>query len=276
LLGLKAGAAVARGDLEVLEQAANSNTTLRGAAELISRYLGIIHTGAAFSLVVERDVAAWRYAVVDGVVEPSAAHDFVVSALVNYARLYTGRDEPKLAVHFAHGDRTNLDEYRRLFRCPIKFDMEWTGVVFPAARLNWKLSQPTLALSELFEARAREKLAELTQAQTTSEIVRQTIRSNIKSGDVAMSSLARRLGMSEATLRRKLAAEETTHSEILDEIRKELALSLLERPDVPATDVACLLGFADATVFHRAFKRWTGTTPAAYRKRVTPSARPPG
>jgi AraC-like DNA-binding protein len=267
LLGLKAGGAVAAGDLELLEQVANSHSTLRAAADLITRYLGVVHGGAAFSLTESDGTAMWRYRVIDGVLEPSVAHDFAVSAVSTYVRLYTGRDEPKLSVHFAHGDRRNLDEYRRLFRCPVMFNMEYTGIVFPAERLDWTFSKPSPVLSAAFEARAREKLDELTSRQAISSLVRQALSCSMESGDVSMPSVARRLGTTESSLRRRLAAEGTTHTEILNEVRKELALSLLQRPDVYACEVARSVGFADPTIFSRAFKRWTGTTPAAYRRR---------
>ena len=79
--------------------------------------------------------------------------------------------------------------------------------------------------------------------------------------------VAERLGMSARTLQRKLHASGTSHQELLDEMRRDLAVRYLREPGMAVCEVAYLLGFSESSAFHRAFKRWTGTTPSEFRRR---------
>jgi AraC-like DNA-binding protein len=72
----------------------------------------------------------------------------------------------------------------------------------------------------------------------------------------------------ERTLQRRLAEEGVSHSALVDDVRRSLAVKYLGSANVSVTEIAYMLHFADPTVFSRAFKRWTGESPAAYRKRL--------
>ena len=90
-----------------------------------------------------------------------------------------------------------------------------------------------------------------------------------------MATTARRLGMSVATLRRRLHEEGTTFAAAIDAVRYDLAKKYLMDPGVTTSDVAFLLGFRDASSFSRAFRRWTrGVSSVEFRQRERPMARP--
>jgi AraC-like DNA-binding protein len=265
-IGLKAGLNIQRGDMDVLEYAASTCLTLRGALDCFVRFKSLLHDGVEITLVEDGDVATWRYRVTDGVDMPPAEMDFVAALTASFVISHTGRDDPALAVHFAHQDRTNLEEYKRIFRCPIEFGQPHTGFVFRSERLGWPLTGANPALRSAFESQLHDKFSNLRRGHPTSSAVRNALLSHMASGDVSMASVARKLGMSTATLRRRLAEEETTHSQLLEETRRELAFSYLKRHELAVNEVAFLLRFSDPAAFHRAFKRWTGTTPQAFRK----------
>ena len=84
-------------------------------------------------------------------------------------------------------------------------------------------------------------------------------------GNANVDRVARELGISRQTLYRRLKAEEVTFEELLETIRKRLALDYLKRDKLSVKAVAYKLGFSDPAAFSRAFKRWTGTNPASSR-----------
>ena len=85
--------------------------------------------------------------------------------------------------------------------------------------------------------------------------------------DVSLERVAKSLGMSTRTLKRKLAAEGTSFSDIVDERRRERALELCADKKRGVEEIAAMLGYSDVANFVRAFRRWTGMTPAAFRRR---------
>ncbi len=80
-------------------------------------------------------------------------------------------------------------------------------------------------------------------------------------------SVARRLDISERTLRRKLAALGTSHSALLEEVRRDLALKLEERGGLPQIEVATRVGYRSAAAYRRAFRAWTGMSPENWARR---------
>ena len=81
----------------------------------------------------------------------------------------------------------------------------------------------------------------------------------------ALATVASELAMSERSIQRSLREENTSYRELVDEVRKDLALQHLSRPGTSATDVAFLLGFSEPSAFTRAFRRWTGLPPTQFR-----------
>jgi AraC-like DNA-binding protein len=71
--------------------------------------------------------------------------------------------------------------------------------------------------------------------------------------------------MSERSIQRSLSEEQTSYRQLVDEVRKSLAIEHLSHPGTSATDVAFLLGFSEPSAFTRAFRRWTGTAPTEFR-----------
>ena len=82
---------------------------------------------------------------------------------------------------------------------------------------------------------------------------------------MAFEKIAKTIGMSERTLQRKLKEKGTTFRSILDEIRKELAVSYVRDLDIPLSEIAFILGFSEQSAFSRAFKRLTGISPSEVR-----------
>jgi AraC-like DNA-binding protein len=87
----------------------------------------------------------------------------------------------------------------------------------------------------------------------------------LESGEVSLDRLASELGISRATLQRRLKAEDTSFEAILDGLRQRLARRYLRKDNYSVKKTAYLLGFSDPAAFSRAFKRWTGQSPSALR-----------
>jgi AraC-like DNA-binding protein len=88
----------------------------------------------------------------------------------------------------------------------------------------------------------------------------------LPTGELSLPSLARAMSISTSTLARRLAEEGTTCGEIVDQTRRRLAFGYLRAGRLSMSEIAFLLGFAFVPAFNKSFRRWTGTTPSAYRE----------
>ena len=89
----------------------------------------------------------------------------------------------------------------------------------------------------------------------------------MRQGEPDQIDLARKHGMSERTMQRRLKAEGTTFAALVDEVRTDLAKMYLADDKLAVFEVAFLLGYSEPSAFNRAFKRWLGTSPTEYRQR---------
>src|SRR5262249_3987922 len=114
------------------------------------------------------------------------------------------------------------------------------------------------------------KLARLPARSPFTQRLRAVLESEVLSGKLSVGRIARLMKVSPRTLARRLATEGTDFSEQLDSVRRRTALDYIIASDIPITGLAHSLGFAHVASFYRAFKRWTGRTPADYRRQTRP------
>ncbi len=131
-------------------------------------------------------------------------------------------------------------------------------------RLLPQSNPQSLALSE---ALCRDVVERRRQRSGIAQQARILLTQQLRSG-AAMAGVARELGLSERTLRRRLATEGTSYLRLVDEVRESLAIELLATRRLSVGEVALRLGYAEASPFIVAFRRWTGSTPGAHPGRA--------
>ena len=117
-------------------------------------------------------------------------------------------------------------------------------------------------LCSLLERQAADALARMPAVTSFAETVRQEIARALPGGEVSADGVARSLGLSARTLRRRLSDCGLNYQQLLDGVRCDLARQALSRPGASVGEVAAALGFSDTSAFHKAFRRWTGKRPS--------------
>lgn len=196
------------------------------------------------------------------------------AALVTLLRRATGRPVTPLAVSFRHAAPSRGDTIApylgRLAVVP-RFGAACSELVLPRAILQVPHLAPDPQLTAVTERHLRRLLDELPRADTFACRVRRALAEELRHGEPSLPRLAERLRCSERTLQRRLQQEGCTIHGLLGEVRLELAIRHLRESRESIAEISFLLGFSEVRAFHRAFKRWTGTTPTAFR--ATPAHR---
>jgi AraC-like DNA-binding protein len=159
------------------------------------------------------------------------------------------------------------DEYGRLFGLTPEFDCESTTMVFSRKLLDVRAPDRDDALRIGLTAIAEQRLMRLTNSTPYAQRVREHLSRCTGETCTDIDAVAKELGLSESSLRRRLAEEGTSFFAVWTEARAATAIALLERTRLTLQEVAFELGFSGESSFHRAFKRWTGTSPGAYRRK---------
>lgn len=260
--GLLVGQAWRLQDLGLLGQLMRHSATVRDALHCLSVYH---HLNSQGGVVYVRNHGAFTecgYAIYQrGVVGQRQIYDGVVAVHVGLMRELCGPAWVPSEVLLAHSPPDDASPYRRLFRCPVRFNAEVNGLRFPSPWLDHPLPEADAdavrRLEAEADARAEPDLIEKLQRSLRVLLVRR-----VASGD----AVAELLAMHRRTLNRRLQALGTTFREVLEDVRYEAACQLLNSTQLPLDDVADALGYAGVSPFTRAFRRHTGMAPGQWRR----------
>jgi AraC-like DNA-binding protein len=200
---------------------------------------------------------------------PVVAVEYTLAIFVVVGRTLSGGNENPDQIELESAppaDAADQHEYERVFGCPVRWNAGRNALDISTQRLDRKLAHITPSLARAVEEHAEKLLAELPNASAQAARVREHIVDALRAGPVTPDEVCRRLKMSKRTLRRRLQEEGRTFSDLLSEVRRDLAHRYLEDPNRSITEVAFLLGFADTSAFQRAFRRWYGLSASEYRK----------
>jgi len=198
---------------------------------------------------------------------------FNESMLVHHLRLYqmaTGGEFQPVKVFFMHSEPEDISEHEAVFGCPVEFSHSTNSIYFPRKYLSIK---SPMAQPELLVAHENMVAAQLDDIEQKDSLVRTktVITELLETGELNLETVAAKLAVEPAQLRRRLAKHGTTFTVLLNEHRHALAKQLLIKTDEALESIVYLLGFVEISSFYKAFKRWEGVTPAQYRKKYLKS-----
>lgn len=167
-------------------------------------------------------------------------------------------------VSFSFAEPAHSGEYDLLFACPRRYRASGTSLLFQARYLDMPLLQDERTLKQFLQHSPADLLARPDGGDSlTSQIRRLLGRDCSRWPD--LEAVARQLHVSPQTLRRHLREEGSSFQELKDHLRRDLAIYHLGQNETSIQAIAEQLGFSEPSAFHRAFKKWTGLTPGAYR-----------
>jgi len=263
-LAIEVATSTAASDMGLLGLAVRAAPTARLALSVVVRYQQVVNTVARFHLIEhdgETTLAEDRLGPA-GLGRHIAAEVTTMTS-IHWARKLLGAHLSPTRVELTR--RGTFQRYRSWARCVVTGGAERATVSFASAQLD-RLN--ATGDQEVWQF-VSELLAELA-GPTASDgpLVHQLKRqlaSSLSEGEPTLREMARRLGLSARTLQRRLNSEGEPYSRVLDRLRHELAVAHLGRPTLALSEIAFALGFDEVASFHRAFRRWEHTTPAAFR-----------
>ena len=272
--GLLIGARFDLAMLGVLGQLVGNSPSVGEAVRQLVRHLHLHDRGAiAFTVDLDHARTALGYAVYRSDTPGIAAiYDLALAVGVSIMRKLCGEPWRPELVTFAHRAPADAAPYRRLFGAPVRFDAPHSELVFATHWLDRSLPGAGLAARV-----AAERIAHQQERQERLGVrVYRIVRGLLVRGELSSPRVAQLVGMNERVLRRRLQEEGTNLVAIVERARLEGARALLDETELSLPDIAAALAYSDATAFSRAFRRWTGTSPNAWRNRGAAPVAPGG
>ena len=266
--GVRLAARVDVRDAGALAYVGLASHTLGDAIANFARYVRIFNEVVQIDLTADNGVTILDISGAD----PSFVHyrqqmEFGIALLLNLYRFLTKRQVAPTEVHFVHARQKGAREVSRYFGCKVSYLQRRARIAFKASDAAIPIATSDHRLLKILEAYCEAVLKEhgASEAGLVSKVEHRIV-DLLPKGAAMAKVIATELGMSERTLTRQLALLGTNFNDVLDRIRKQLALKYVRETDLSLAEVSFLLGYANPPAFSLAFKRWTGEAPSVLRR----------
>ena len=253
-------------ELGLLYYAMASSQTLGDALKRVARYSQITNEALVIGYREgNRLIINLSYS---GVPRHSERHqiEFCMFAVLRLCRVLTGQNLVPQYFSIAHHRSGGISEMTRFVGTKVEFGADKDELALNVGARELPLVHSDTHLNDLLlkycEAALADRRGDMSQLRTR---VENAISPLLPHGRVRVEDVARSLGMSERTLARKLSDEGLNFTEILQQLRRDLAVRYLDDRMLHVSKIAWLLGFHEVSAFTHAFKRWTGKTPREMR-----------
>ena len=192
--------------------------------------------------------------------------DSVLAGWVRMLQWLSGRDDLVKRVEFEFRAPAYSDQYDQYFDCDVRFGAERNAVVIH----DWALALPSLhrcaSTHQGLKQLAERELERVRLGLSFREVIERAIGPLLKGQTPTLDMVAHRLNMAPWTVRRRLNAEGISFQQVMNDTRRDLAVSYVRDTTLTLGEIAFLLGFGSTAAFQRAFKRWTGQAPGRFRE----------
>lgn len=250
-----------------------SAASLPDAMQQLNRYstlmvdIDIMESGPRFS-VSQEGGEVW---IIDNRPDPNRSPALTEAAFGRFIGEFR-RNLPEhpfaVRIEMTHAKPAHAGQLEQLLQCPITFGCTRNAMQIAPEWLLRPFENTSRYVFGIFADKADALLKDLARDDSIRARVEAGLMPGLHKGEVSIDAIASELGMSRATLYRRLKQEGTTFAEVADELRCRMASDYLSARKVSVNEAAYLVGFSEASSFVRAFRRWTGQTPAEYRDQL--------
>ncbi len=272
-LGLHAGERIPPSANNLLSHMVISSPTLLEGLSLALPFQRVLAHGRIVTLEKRKDVYAIRFSPVDGDLPITRNEiEFMTAALMRLGRFALGKRWRLAAVRFAFPVPGAVTEYERVFGCRVDFAQAENSLIVPAVVMTAPLPHHCPAVLNALHEAANASLERL-QRPTLAGDVRARILARLRArrGPCVVDAIAAELHVSPRTLQRRLDAEGTSFTAVLEDAQRDRCIELLDGPGT-LQEIGAAVGLSGARALVRAFKRWMGRTPSEYRRLTRESA----
>ncbi|MDP2227984.1 MAG: AraC family transcriptional regulator ligand-binding domain-containing protein [Moraxellaceae bacterium] len=269
--GLSIGALVQPRHVGVLGYVALASATLGEAMQAYLRYERLFYGAELAEVLMEEGEVELRWRRDAGAGLGPLGDDVAIAALVTFLRRQVEDAPAPTLVGFA-GPWPRQKEravYEAFFGSEVVFDGSHTRLRFPVEYLGLTNPHRDPGLRDLMDRQAEALLAALPDSSPFDRSLQQLLPRLLQDGSATLPRAARELHLSPRSLQRRLDARGLAWQQLLNDTREQLARQYLSDRALSIGDIALLLGFSEQSAFTRAFSRWTGETPARWRRAQT-------
>lgn len=267
-IGLAAGQRLEMPSFYLLGFLISGCQTGREALAVLRRYYALISDTRAPDFFIGQDSIKIVFYITEGTPFGSQTRsEFTAAGIHTAGQAIAGGYYQIQGVGFRHPPPSHKDRITRFFDAPVQFNQAQNWVSFSSRHLDSPLSYANPQLFAMLRAEAEQALSRFSNLKSFSQRVMHILYQWPETVPMTKDAVAELLSTSSRTLTRRLQEEDCQFSTLVKDVRLEKAKQALKSARTDVQQLALDLGFSDRRGFERAFKQWTGVTPAAYRRK---------
>ena len=195
------------------------------------------------------------------------SNEATLSATVVVLQAMTEKDIKPVEVTFKHDAPQELSAYDAAFGCPVLFNQSHYSISYRTEDLETRTAKADASINQFLVERVEEETQGIEVGGNKLVIdVEKLITEALPSGIPSVQQIAEHMGMSNRTLTRRLTESDLTFRDLIKKTQETISKNLLKSTKRTIAEIAFETGFSEQSAFNRAFKRWTGLSPVAFRK----------
>jgi len=246
-----------------------NSPTLGEALTNLCKYYPLMHDAAIPVFSEKGSTASLSLELQYQIADMNERRQFIEGHFSYYKNLLTrltGKEVRLDSVQFIHPSPPDTKAHERIFKMPVLFNQQENKMTFNKKYLSLPVLVANAEVLDTLTSYAEKLQKKIYREDLFSVQVETAIIQNLLSGKTDIETISSQLGMSKRSLQIRLSREGVKYQDILDKIKREHAIQLLEQSRIPIIDITFLLGYSEQSAFNRAFKKWTGFTPGEYRQ----------
>lgn len=266
-LPLHTGASMRLDEYGALGLAFKAATTLGASYGRVARYARLWTSVVEYELrPVEAGTLFILHRAGDRRLGMRLSNEATLASAVALARQVSPDPVIPVELRVQHAAPRSIAAHEAWFGCPVRFGSDLDAILFAHETLERPNILGDEGISRYLASHLDAELSEIVHAPALVAQAKAAIAQALSEGTPRMSEIARTLGLGARSLQRRLSDHAVSFQSLTEETRRELAEGLLADDGHSLAEIAFLTGFSEQSAFTRAFKRWTGTTPASYRR----------
>lgn len=267
-LGLAPDTSSRPGTFSMMAHAVINCANLGKAIQRSTQFYGLLQSSLALRFEVVDNEGRLSVTLTDQLPHESTIMEAMIFVSLRFWSWLVGRRLDPLVIELVCDPPAHAAEFEGLFRCPVNYGMSENCIRFPGSWLNLPLAQTPLSLSHFLKDSVAVIVGGRARPERITDHIRRLISQGYGNQFPEFAEVCARLNVTPQTLRRRLKEEGTSYQVIKDRMREDVARFYLAKPALSVDEIALMMGFSEASAFHRAFKKWTGMTPAACRRQL--------
>lgn len=257
--------AMRRGSFQFLSKSLLHTTQLDQAIQHILQFMNLVLDDFSSQLMVQEHYA---YIVIYERQQPKRMFSYATYIMLIHALMcwLVGQRVILNQIQLKCDAPTDDIDYKVRFCENIQYQMAENYIQFDANYLKMPIKQDSKSWYQFIQQTPHILLTRYKNPHSTSSQIRRYLMQEPPIQWLELSEIAHHFNMSEATIQRRLKSEGFSYQQLKNDIRRDMAIELLSDSQVSLQDISTELNFHDPSAFHRAFKKWTGVSPSAYRQ----------